>query len=98
MELIVLTPEQIQRYFNCLADDLSHRIETILKDSKNNVISKEWLTSRETCDFLKISQTTLHDWSNKGLLKKYKAGNRIRFRHDQVLETLQRIESKSRMK
>lgn len=95
MEIIILTPKQIQSYF----DDLIQKMESVLQDSsKTQAASKEWLTSKEVCDLLKISYTTLHDWSNKGLLKKHKMGKRMRFRHDEVLESLLRIESKSRKK
>lgn len=94
-KVIVLTPEQLQTYF----DALVIKVESIVKDSQQQQInSKEWLTSKEVCDLLKISHTTLHDWSQKGILQKNKVGNRIRFRYDQVLESLQRIESKNRMK
>ncbi|HRG67296.1 MAG TPA: helix-turn-helix domain-containing protein [Saprospiraceae bacterium] len=95
MEIIILTPKQIQSYF----DDLIQKMELVLQDSsKTQAASKEWLTSKEVCDLLKISYTTLHDWSKKGLLKKHKLGNRIRFRHDEILESLQRIETKNQIR
>ncbi|MBK6699927.1 MAG: helix-turn-helix domain-containing protein [Saprospiraceae bacterium] len=71
----------------------------MIKDSqKQQITSKEWLTANEVCDLLKISLTTLHDWSWKGSLKKHKIGGRIRFRHDEVLESLTRVEFQNRMK
>ncbi len=95
MYIIVLTPDQLQTYF----DDMIHKIEAILKDSQQQQItSKEWLTAAEVAALLKISLTSIHQWSKEGRLKKHKIGNRIRFRHDEVLESLTRIESKNRMK
>ena len=94
-QVIVLTPDQLQSFF----DGMVKKVESIVKDSqKQQVTSKEWLTGKEVCSLLKISHTTLHDWSGKGILKKNKIGNRIRYRHDEVLESLTRIESKNRMK
>jgi excisionase family DNA binding protein len=94
-QVIVLTPDQLQTYF----DGMVQKVESIIKDSqKKQITSKEWLTAKEVCDLLKISHTTLHDWSNKGTIKKHKIGDRIRFRHDEILESLQRIESKKRMR
>lgn len=94
-QIIILTPDQLQSYF----DSMVKKVESIIKDSQQQQItSKEWLTAKEVCDLLKISHTTLFDWSRNGSLKKHKIGNRIRFRHDEVLESLTRIESKNRMK
>lgn len=95
MEFFILTPDQLQSYF----DGMVKKVESLIKDSQLlEVNSKEWLTAKEVCDLLKISQTTLHDWSMKGLLKKHKIGNRIRFRYDEVLQSLTKIESKNRMR
>ena len=95
MHIIVLTPDQLQTYF----DYMIHKVEAILKVSQQQQItSKEWLTAPEVATLLKISLTSIHQWSKDGRLKKHKIGNRIRFRHDEVLESLTRIESKNRMK
>jgi len=94
-QIILITPDQLQSYF----DGVVKKVESIIKDSQQQQItSKEWLTAKEVCDLLKISHTTLFDWSRKGSLKKHKIGGRIRFRNDEVLESLIRIESKNRMK
>ncbi len=95
MQVIVISPDQLQSYF----DGVVKKVESILKDSlQQQITSKEWLTAKEVCDLLKISHTTLHDWSRKGSLKKHKIGGRIRFRNEEVLESLTRVESKNRMK
>lgn len=93
-KLIVLTSDQLQGMF----DSMVQKVESIIKDTqKKEITSKEWLTAKEVCEILKISHTTLHDWSNKGIVKKHQLGvNRIRFRYDEVLEALQRLESKRR--
>lgn len=89
----------LQDQFQKLLDDQLQKFVSILKDSqKKEITSKEFLTTKEVCVILKISHTTLYDWSNKGILIKYKVGTRNRFRNDEVLETLQRIESKNRLK
>ncbi len=91
-QIIVLTPDQLQ----LILDNLAQKVESIIKDSqKKQITSKEWLTAKEVCDLLKISHTTLHDWSKKGILKKHKIGDRIRFRHNEVLDSLLKIESKN---
>lgn len=95
-DLIVLTSDQLQKYF----DDMVQKVEFIIKNSqKKEITSKELLTAKEVCTLLKISHTTLHDWSNKGVIQKHHVGvNRIRFRHDEIMESLERMEAKKRRK
>lgn len=89
--IVILTPDQLQSF----VDSVAQKVESIIKDSqKKQITSKEWLTAKEVCEVLKISYTTLHDWSKKGILKKHKIGDRIRFRHNEVLDSLLKIESK----
>lgn len=94
-QIIVLTPDQLHSYF----DGMVKKVESCIKDSqKQQITSKEWLTAKEVCHLLKISHTTLFDWCKKGIILKHRIGNRIRFRHDEVLESLTRIESKIKLK
>ena len=90
-QVIVLTTDQLQTYF----DNMVLKVESLLKDSqKKEITSKEWLTAKEVCILLKISHTTLHDWSKKGIIQKHTIGDRIRFRHDEIMGSLQRMETK----
>ncbi len=90
-QVIVLTQDQL----NEMLENVVSKVETIIKNSqRKEVTSKEWLTANEVCAILKISQTTLHDWSNKGIIVKHRIGDRIRFRHDEIQESLLRMEGK----
>ena len=93
-QLIVLTTDQLQTYF----DSMVLKVESLIKDSqKKEVASKEWLTAKEVCALLKISLVTLHDWHKKGIIQKHHLGvNRIRFRHDEIMDSLERMEAKKR--
>lgn len=94
-EVIVLTTDQVESLF----DKLYIRLESIIKDSQiKEEASKEFLTANEVCKLLKVSGTTLHDWSKKGLLQKHHLGiNRIRFRHDEVIEAMNRTKEEKRI-
>ncbi|MBK8875906.1 MAG: helix-turn-helix domain-containing protein [Bacteroidetes bacterium] len=83
-QVIVMTQDQL----NEMLANVVSKVETIIKNSqRKEVNSKEWLTANEVCAILKISQTTLHDWSNKGIIVKHRIGDRIRFRHDEIQES-----------
>lgn len=101
-QVIVLTSDQLQSYFDNMVlkvvDNMTLKVESLIQDSqKKEVASKEWLTAKEVCALLKISLTTLHDWSSKGVIQKHHLGvNRIRFRHDEIMKSLQRMEAKKK--
>jgi excisionase family DNA binding protein len=42
----------------------------------------------EAAKLLKISLTTIHDWSNQKILKAYKVGNRTYFSRKEIEQTL----------
>lgn len=61
-----------------------------LKSGKKEVapFESEFLTRGDTMKFLSISDNCLREWTNKGILKNYRVGNRTYYRKDEVIETL----------
>ncbi|MGB4837648.1 MAG: helix-turn-helix domain-containing protein [Saprospiraceae bacterium] len=97
MESIVLTSVTREQLKNELRDELLSAIKLLLSESsKKDLYAKEWLNSKETESFLKISSVTRWNWTNSGILKSYKIGNRLRYRKDEVLQALMKVESKIR--
>lgn len=70
------------------------RIEASLtaQNSKNEQTpsqkDEEFLTRKECASFFNISLYTVHDWMRKGIIKKYKAGNRTYFKKAELIEVL----------
>ena len=73
-----------------LTETILKGVETQINDLKKNFTPKEpddFLTRMEVTRLLKISLTTVHDWSNQKILKAYKAGNRTYFSIKQIEKT-----------
>jgi predicted site-specific integrase-resolvase len=64
------------------------------RSKETDLHSKEWLTSKETQTILKVSSVTIWSWSRSGIIKAHKIGNRLRYRKDEIMEALIKIESK----
>ncbi len=47
-----------------------------------------YLTRKETARILGVSLPTLNDWSKKGLLPSYRISSRIRYKKEEVLNSL----------
>lgn len=48
----------------------------------------EYLTRKEVAKILKVSLVTLSDWNKKGVLKPYRLGNLIRYKRDEIEQSL----------
>lgn len=72
-----------------LKEILGEVIEEKLKEFRPNSpplgpTSKEFISSKEVCQMLNISLSTLWSYSKYGKLKKYRIGGRILFRTEEV--------------
>lgn len=48
--------------------------------SKTSQDGQDWLTTKDACDYLKVSQMTIFRWMKSGKLAHYKIGNALRFK------------------
>lgn len=48
----------------------------------------EYLTRKETARILGVSLPTLNDWSKRGLLPSYRIASRIRYKKEEVLNSV----------
>lgn len=46
------------------------------------------MTPKEVCELLSISPQTVTDWSKKGILKRYKLGNRAYYKKQDIVNNL----------
>jgi Helix-turn-helix domain len=97
MEQIILTQTTKDDLILQITNRVLSGMSEILKESRDKDLnSKEWLNSKETESLLKISSVTRWNWTNTGILKSHKIGNRLRFRKDEVLNALITKEQKNR--
>lgn len=97
MNDIILTPTTKQELVSEITSSILTGMAAILKESRDQDLqAKEYLTTKETETILKVSPVTRWNWTNSGILKAYKVGSRLRYRKDEVLQALLKIESKKR--
>ena len=53
----------------------------------------EFITRQETCKILGISLPTLNDWTKQGLIVGYRIASRVRYKKNEILEALTKINS-----
>ncbi len=95
MEQIILTQTTKNDLISEITNNVLSGMTAILKESRETDLhAKEWLSSKETETLLKISSVTRWSWSRSGILTSYKIGKRIRYRKDEVLQALLKMETK----
>ena len=93
MENVILTQTTKDDLIKQITNNVLTGLAAILKESRETDLhAKEWLSSKETQNLLKISSVTLWSWSKNGTLKVHKIGNRLRYRKDDVIKALIRKE------
>lgn len=75
-ELVQLVLNGIERQINALKEDYQPKEPP------------KYLTRKQTAERLSISLVCLHDWTNKGILKSYKLGNRTYYRQEDIESAL----------
>lgn len=78
-----------------LVNLISEGVKNQLQDFANNPKAKELetnnkphLTRKETASFFDVSLNCINDWSNKGILKPYKVGQRTYFKKSECLKVM----------
>jgi len=90
---VILTQTTKDDLIKQITNNVLSGLAAILNESRETDLNaKEWLSSKETQNLLKISSVTLWSWSKNGTLKVHKIGNRLRYRKDDVIKALIRKE------
>jgi len=79
-----LDAETLLKKFDSLEKQL-----TELKSTNQPTKTDKLITREQTAKLLSVSLVTIHNWTNSGILKAYRIGNKIRFKEVEVLQALQ---------
>lgn len=69
-------------------DNLTNALTGKHTETPPTVHEEKLLTRIETAKMLGVTLPTVIDWSKKGILKGYRIGNRVRYKHAEIMETL----------
>ena len=73
---------------NEIVGEISKRIDILEK--KISPQKSEWISRKQASELLGVSLVTISDWTKKDILKAHRIGNRVRFRLDQIENTLKK--------
>ena len=79
-----VTGEDLLLFSNQLISRAKHELSTAIAEAKK----EKYLTKEEVKKMCDVCDTTLWHWSKKNYLKPVKVGNKVSFRHSDILKFL----------
>lgn len=89
MQNLILTPLSIEQLQNLINDAVKSGIENTKTSPPEQT---NLLTRKQVCELLCITPPTLHEWTKNGMVAAYKVGTRVRYKQNEILNTLQRVQ------
>ena len=86
-----VTPEDLKQL---ILNGVAQQLEELTKQFKPKEPTK-WVTRLEATKILGVTLATINNWSNKGILKRHKIGNQVRFKREEIDKVLQSSNKKA---
>ncbi len=91
MEPILLNGINLSDIKKVLREVLEEKSNDFAKPVKSE--DQEYLTRKEVAKLLKISLTTLNDWSKQGIIQAYRIGNRVLYKKKEIEDSVSKVQS-----
>lgn len=85
---IIINEITLEELTEKIAEKLLPKLTSYIENSKAE--EESFLTRKETAEYLKVSLTTLWNWSKSGKLKSYGLGSRVYYKQTEIDEKLER--------
>jgi hypothetical protein len=82
-----ITPQELT---SLISESVKIQVKELLSNSstKSSINEDDFLTRKDTALLFNVSVNTIHDWTNAGIIKVYKMGNRSYYKRTELLKTL----------
>lgn len=87
MEKILLSPITIDELATVIQMTVKSEYDKIF-NSQTPATENEFISRKETSTILGVSLPTLNEYSKRGLLPSYRIGSRIRYKKEEVVQSL----------
>ena len=91
MEPILLNGINLSDIKKVLREVLEEKSNDFAKPVKSE--DQKYLSRKEVAKLLKISLTTLNDWSKQGIVQAYRIGNRVLYKKKEIEDSVSKVQS-----
>lgn len=92
MERILLQGLGLNDFKNLIGEILEQKL-SIHQTQKHQTSDNSYLSRKEVTSLLKISLTTLNDWSKRGIIQSYRIGNRILYKKSEIEQAITQVKN-----
>jgi hypothetical protein len=83
LQVSEMSSADIMQQFMAMNKKLSELVASVQPSNSATLLSP-----KEVMDWLSISAPTLNDWAKKGILSRYKLGNRAFYKKEEIMSSL----------
>lgn len=69
-------------------DTLTNALNGQSRPETTNPSDEKLITRTEAAQMLGVTLPTIYDWTKKGLITAYRIGNRVRYKHAEIMEAV----------
>lgn len=91
MESILLNGINLSDLKKALREVLDEQSEEFTKPENSD--NQEYLSRKEVAKLLKISLTTLNDWSKQGIVQSYRISNRVLYKRNEIEDSISKVQN-----
>jgi len=91
MDPILLNGINLSDIKKILGEVLDEKLNDFTKPVNSE--DQEYLSRKEVAKLLKISLTTLNDWSKQGIVQSYRIGNRVLYKKKEIENSVSKVQS-----
>ena len=91
MEPILLNGINLSDLKELMREVIDEKLNDFTKPVKSE--DQEYLTRKEVAKLLKISLTTLNDWSKQGIVQAYRIGNRVLYKKKEIEDSVSKTQN-----
>lgn len=91
METILLNGINLSDIKKVLREVLEEKSNDFAKPVKSE--DQEYLSRKDVAKLLKISLTTLNDWSKQGIVQAYRIGNRVLYKKIEIEDSVSKTQN-----
>ena len=78
-----------------ISEDVFNKISPLLEKFRTPTPQTEFITRKQTAQILRVSLPTVNDWTKTGKITGYRIGSRIRYKRNEIENSLSQIKTRN---
>jgi len=90
-EIILINKNELVDTIEKTISNRLQNLESLISKLNSGSDQKTYLSRKETAKLFSVSLVTLHKWVKKGYLNPHYIGNRVYFKYEEIINTVENL-------